>query len=397
MTQPLHLSGPADSVVGFADNGRLLLRLFDLNTKGSHPAASDAAIVRCSSDVSQATSRSFATAVVIGDKLGELPPSIRVARLSDRFDYLAHGDIIRLDLRARRVRSLFRCSSTHNSFLVTERCNHYCLMCSQPPRNVDDGWLIDEIAACVPLIPSAPGSVGFTGGEPLLEWERFIALLARFQKALPDTRLHVLTNGRAFADPRVASAWAGLSNPRLCAGIPIYSSVDAVHDHVVQARGALDETVHGVLQLKDRRQQVEIRLVLHALTAPGLVTTCRWLARNMPFVDHIALMGLENTGFALANQEQLWIDPADYREDLAKAVQLLVDARINVSIYNLPRCVLPSSVWPYAAQSISDWKNAFLPECSSCIERPRCGGFFSTGRPRYSRAIRPFYEDREAS
>jgi len=55
-------------------------------------------------------------------------------------------------------------------------------------------------------------------------------------------------------------------------------------------------------------------VVLHAITAPRIVVaTCRWLARNLPFVDHVALMGLENTGFAIANQELLWIDHAPHR------------------------------------------------------------------------------------
>ena len=53
----------------------------------------------------------------------------------------------------------------------------------------------------------------------------------------------------------------------------------------------------------------------------GCRQTCEWFARNLPFVDHVALMGLENTGFALANQERLWIDPLDYADDLASGVQ----------------------------------------------------------------------------
>ena len=35
-------------------------------------------------------------------------------------------------------------------------------MCSQPPRNVDDGWLLDEIATCVSLLDPAPPSITFT-------------------------------------------------------------------------------------------------------------------------------------------------------------------------------------------------------------------------------------------
>ena len=98
-------------------------------------------------------------------------------------------------------------------------------------------------------------------------------------------------------------------------------------------------------------------------------------------------MGLENTGFAIANEERLWIDPVDYRDALAKAVDLLVSANVRVSRYNLQRCILARSVWPYAVKSISDWKNEFVSDCDQCTEKLRCGGFFGSGRPRRSRAI----------
>jgi hypothetical protein len=94
---------------------------------------------------------------------------------------------------------------------------------------------------------------------------------------------------------------------------------------------------------------------------------------------------LENTGFAIANDDVLWIDPIDYRDKLAEAVDILVAAKVPVSVYNLPRCLLHPSVWDYAAQSISDWKNEYLPECDRCHEKPRCSGFFTTG----STAIQP--------
>jgi hypothetical protein len=119
------------------------------------------------------------------------------------------------------------------------------------------------------------------------------------------------------------------------------------------------------------------------------VETATWLARNLPFVDHVALMGLENTGFAIANHDLLWTDPIDYRATLTEAVDILDAARVTVSVYNLPYCVLDRSVWPFATQSISDWKNAYLPQCDRCAAKPSCAGFFSTGRPRQSRAIEP--------
>ena len=135
-------------------------------------------------------------------------------------------------------------------------------------------------------------------------------------------------------------------------------------------------------------------MVLHAITAPRLLATSQWLARNLPFVDHVALMGLENTGFAIANDHLLWIDPLDYKEQLAQSVDVLTGSKVSVSVYNLPRCLLDRSVWPYARQSISDWKNGFVAECDSCDEKPRCSGFFTTGRPHYSRGIKAIRDRR---
>jgi hypothetical protein len=100
-------------------------------------------------------------------------------------------------------------------------------------------------------------------------------------------------------------------------------------------------------------------------------------------------MGMEDTGFALANHDELWIDPVDYGALLARGVVVLAQAGLKVSIYNLPLCVLPIEVRSYAAQSISDWKNAHPASCAPCIDKNACAGFFTTGRTKFSRAIRP--------
>jgi His-Xaa-Ser system radical SAM maturase HxsC len=313
--------------------------------------------------------------------------SLSYLRLPEAFADLGEGDVVGVYPQSGRVRVLYRRSSRHNFFLVTERCNNYCLMCSQPPRKVDDGWLIDEIAEALPLVDPATPALTFTGGEPLTEWPRFIGLLEQARDLLPDTAIHVLTNGRALSSPDVADAWAAVRHPKLSAGIPIYAAVDHIHDYVVQAKGAFDQTVLGVLRLKDRGQRVEIRVVLHAITAPRLRETCSWIARNLPFVDHVALMGMENTGFAIANDDVLWIDPLDYQEQLKAGVDVLSTAGVNVSVYNLPLCVLDPSIRPFAVQSISDWKNAYVEECDGCSVRGDCAGFFSTGRPKFSRGI----------
>jgi His-Xaa-Ser system radical SAM maturase HxsC len=383
---PLH--GIATRSRGF-EEGRAweVLRLRPPNASPSHRA--DAAIIRVPKEVDVAKASGFTTAVAIGADLDVDADDFRdLLVIPTQFSYLADGDILGVTASKRRFRTLYRRASAHNSFLVTERCNHYCLMCSQPPREIDDRWLLDEIEAALELVDRRTHAFTFTGGEPLLDWRKFIGLLERCRDALPAIAVHVLTNGRAFAKSEITSAWARVGHPNLMAGIPIYSAVDHIHDYVVQASGAFDETVLGILKLKDAGQRVEVRVVLHAITAPRIVETCRWLARNLPFIDHVALMGLENTGFAIANDELIWMDPVDYRDDLASGVAILA-GRVPVSIYNLPRCVLPKSIWCYAIQSISDWKNGYADECDKCSERSRCAGFFTSGRPKKSRGISP--------
>jgi His-Xaa-Ser system radical SAM maturase HxsC len=307
----------------------------------------------------------------------------------DQLDYLADGDVLAVELQRPAVRVLYRRDSEHNSFLLTERCNHYCLMCSQPPKDVNDDWIVDELFQAIPLISQETKSLGFTGGEPTLLGDRFLRLVRDMREHLPATALHILSNGRRFVDPQFTRAYAGIGHPDVMLGIPIYSASSQTHDYIVQADGAFDETIRGILNLKTYGQQVEIRVVIHRQNYAHLPALAEFIARNLTFVDHVALMGLEMTGFAKANIDTLWIDPVDYRQELYEAAALLEDFGLATSIFNHQLCTIDRRVWPLAVKSISDWKNEYRPECSGCAVREQCGGFFATGRLRQSQYIQP--------
>jgi len=108
-------------------------------------------------------------------------------------------------------------------------------------------------------------------------------------------------------------------------------------------------------------------------------------------------MGLEIMGFTRANLDLLWIDPLEYQRELKQAVRTLAGYNMNVSIYNHQLCLLDRDLWPYAVQSISDWKNEYIPECAQCSVRERCGGFFSSAQYRRSTNIKAFTTDIPAS
>jgi His-Xaa-Ser system radical SAM maturase HxsC len=316
-----------------------------------------------------------------------------VVTLPDAFDYLTDGDVVALTWQRPAVRVLYRKNSPNNSFLLTERCNHYCLMCSQPPKDVNDEWIVDEVAEAIPLVSKDTREIGFTGGEPTLLGDRFLVLVQSMKQHLPNTGLHILSNGRRFADPSFARTYAEIGHHDAMVGIPIYSAQSQTHDYVVQADGAYDETLRGILNLKTYGQQVELRVVIHKANYADLPDLAEFVARNLTFVDQVALMGLEMTGFAKANVDTLWIDPAEYQAELYEAATKLEDFGLHVSIYNHQLCTIDRRIWPLARKSISDWKNEYQPECAGCVVADECGGFFATGRLRRSQHIRAIRQD----
>lgn len=304
--------------------------------------------------------------------------------------HLEEGDVVALHSNG-YVRTLYRRGSNHNAVFATDRCNSYCLMCSQPPRSVDDSGRIAEHLRLVDLIDPDCPELGITGGEPTLLGYDLLRLIAYCRERLPSTALHLLSNGRLFAYASFARDLAAVRHPDLMIGIPLYAAVAAEHDHVVQARGAFSHTVLGIQNLGRFGLRVEIRIVVHRLTAPRLGDISEFVYRNLPFAAHVTFMGLEMMGFAVPNEKELWIDPWDYRLELEAAVRFLADRGLVVSVYNHPLCLVPKGLWPWCRRSISDWKNDFLPECESCAAREACGGLFASSlRRKRSEHIHPF-------
>jgi His-Xaa-Ser system radical SAM maturase HxsC len=307
-------------------------------------------------------------------------------------DYLSDGDVVYIN-RDGFVRTLYRRNSPHNFILMTDQCNSYCLMCSQPPKQVNDSDRIHEHFRLIDLIDHDTREIGITGGEPTLFKDDFLRLIEHCKNKLPATALHVLTNGRLFYYREFARKLGEIHHPDLMLGIPLYSDADSEHDYVVQAKGAFEETVLGLHNLARYNVPVEIRVVIHLQTYRRLPRIAEFIARNFPFASHVALMGMEIFGFVNANMADLWIDPHDYQAELAEATETVSLAGLNVSIYNHQLCVLDRALWPFARKSISDWKNIYLEPCDECSMREDCGGLFQSAVKKHSAHIRPFQEN----
>src|SRR5438094_856120 len=108
-------------------------------------------------------------------------------------DYLTDGDVVRIDSNG-YVRTLFRKNSPNNFILTTDQCNSYCLICSQPPKQVNDFDHVAEHIRLIDLIDPETRELVITGGEPTLLKNEFIRLIERCKEKLPRTAIHVLTN-----------------------------------------------------------------------------------------------------------------------------------------------------------------------------------------------------------
>ena len=228
-----------------------------------------------------------------------------------------------------------------------------------------------------------------SGGEPTLLGANFLQIVDTSKRLLPQTALHVLTNGRLFTDQQFANDLGAIEHPDLMLGIPVYSDIDEDHDYVVQAKGAYDETIQGLYHLAEAGVRIEIRVVVHALTYERLPQLAEFIYRNLPFASHVALMGLEMFGFVPQNLSVLWVDPVSYREQLAEAVRALSYRGMTVSVYNHQLCTVPEEVWPFTRKSISDWKNVYLDACEPCGVKDLCGGFFQSATKVHSAQIAP--------
>lgn len=290
---------------------------------------------------------------------------------------LVNDDVVAVMPDAAGVHVLYRANDVHHTVFLTNRCNSRCVMCSQPPTTHDDSWLIDEAKQVALHVSRAPAVVGFTGGEPLLLGKELGEVLRFYLAAMPETRFEVLSNGRGLSDPTLAESLLKSLPNRVCWMVPLYGHADLLHDDIVQSQGAFDETIAGLLNLQDFGQSVQLRVVLIEPVLQALPELCSFIAKNLPFVREVALMGCEPVGLALANRAACEVDIRQWEATLSSAIGILRRAELPVLLMNIPLCGLSADLRSLAQRSISDWKQVFAPECAGCSVRADCSGLFA--------------------
>ena len=330
--------------------------------------------------------RGFAATITAIDDIKETGIPICVVTNTATFN---EGDVVVINTQGEIV-FVYEIASKHNAIMATERCNHRCVMCPQPP-------ILQEIEKTpfnlhlISLFDKNTCEIGITGGEPTLIGDNLFVLIKHIQKKLPKTAVSILSNGVKFANREYAMELAKCHHRDLQIDIPLFSDIAEEHNRIVGAN-TFYKTVQGLYNLALFHQRIGLRIVVHKQTYKRLPQFADFIYHNFPFVSQVAFMQMETVGLAKENINDLWIDPYDYNVQLREAVLLLADRGMKPYIYNAQLCILPEDIRRYAQQSISDWKDIYLPECDGCSLRGKCAGFFESNREIHSKYIQKVEE-----
>lgn len=339
--------------------------------------------------VSNQNSMPFGYAAVItnGDLSGNGKACVVEEQMLCEFN---EGDVVLISNTGEIV-FVYERNSMHNAIFATERCNHRCIMCPQPPVESEMSKTPFNLKL-ISLMDKNTPEIGITGGEPTLIGDELFDLIRQIQQYQPRAAISLLTNGVKFADKPYAMKLAMCKHHDLQIDIPIFSDIAEEHNRIVGAK-TFYKTVQGLYNLALFNQRIGLRIVIHKQTYKRLPQLADYIYHNFPFVSQVAFMQMETTGNASTNLDELWIDPYDYNEELKQAVLLLANRGIRTFIFNAQLCVLPPEMREFSIASISDWKDEYLPECDGCKLRERCGGLFASNQEHHSAHINPNLAD----
>ena len=171
---------------------------------------------------------------------------------------------------------------------------------------------------------------------------------------------------------------------KLVVGVPLHSDYYKDHDIIAGAKNAYYETITGLFNLASYGAGIELRIVINKLNYMRLPQLAEFIQKNLPFVEWTAFMGMEYIGYAVKNKQNIWIEPVEYISHLIEAIKIMAQWHLDVSIYNIPLCLLPKEAHEFARQSVSNWKVKYLPICEDCKLKSQCCGLFSTSQQVYN-------------
>jgi len=285
---------------------------------------------------------------------------------------IAVGEILLVFPQTSLAHRFFRPSEKSNTILITERCDQYCQMCSQPPKSKDYlHWKLYEKA--IELFP-INSVVGISGGEPTLYKNELFNFITKVLVSRPDIEFHVLTNAQHFDSDDLNNLSRLREN--IVWGIPIYAASAETHDKIVGKKGAYGRLFESFSYLLESGARVELRTVVLKDNTSQIPKLAKYIGRYFQWVEVWSIMQLEKIGFAKIDWELKFEDTSVFFDFIEDALVISKACGINAQLFNFPTCTVPKEHQILCVDSISNWKKRYIAACNSCSAKTTCCGFF---------------------
>lgn len=307
------------------------------------------------------------------------PEGLRIPLSVSEYDaFMGLPDYSVLEYRTGRAFVLHDASSLDNAIFITNRCNSNCIMCptsNQVRRHSEIAAITNLLKLCY-QIPSDAAHLTITGGEPFLLRDDLFVLLQYLKMHKNHIEYLLLTNGRALGDSSYFKKFCATVPDNLLIGIPLHGYDATTHDRITRSPGSFDQTYQALKHLATTAIKVELRIVVSLLNLESIEAISCLIIKELAHVHVVTFIGLEMLGNARLNQEEVWLDYRSSFGAVTGAIDKLINAGINVVIYNYPLCCVPERYWSICHKSISPEKVRYLDECGMCTKKDYCGGMF---------------------
>lgn len=312
--------------------------------------------------------------------------------LLNRFQSLKSGDIISIDEQGLIYR-LFSVEENDATIFMTGHCNSNCIMCpaSDNERRYNGGLEEATLKQYIEMLPDDIEHIVVTGGEPTLRLDLFFEVMKRTAERFPDLEVLLLTNGRSLAAKTVVDRLMQHCPAYLKVAIPVHGHVPDLHDEITQAQGSFMQTCTGIKQMLYKKVRVELRVVVTKKNYTYLSAIAELIAKQFKTVEIVNFIGLETRGNCAKNFREVYFDHNEAFPYIKEAINILVTAGIDTSIYNFPLCTVERGYWHLCRKSISPEKVRFAADCVKCEAIDYCGGFFDTTLSMTKPMVKPIY------
>ena len=303
---------------------------------------------------------------------------------------LCNGDIITIDDKG-RIRVLYEFESGDVTIYLTALCNSNCIMCPSfdSERMTENALPDDWMYEFVRLLPAGVNHIVITGGEPTLRTELFFDILYGLADKFPSVDTLILSNGRSFSSKYMVERLLAHCPAYTTIAIPVHHCIPSIHDSITRAPGSFYQTQMGIEHLLAQKVAVEIRVVVSKLNCDHLSEIADYIAIHFKSITVVNFVGLETRGNCAKNFNDLFVPFDTAFSFLKPAILKLVEAGIDVGLYNFPLCWIDEGFRGICKKSITPSKVRYNPECDDCILKSACGGFFGTTRALAKPVVKP--------